>query len=246
MNKSIKKNNPSLLIIAGLVGMGISVIFAVESTPKAMRIIEEEKKKKEEPLTKKEIVKATWKCYVPTAISFGLSMASILMANSMNKRRQEAFAAAYSIAETSLRSYQEKVKEVIGEKKEREIRDELAISKMRETPLISKEVIFTGKGETLCFDELSGRYFRSDRVELDKIFAQLNVRLRNEMYISVNEYWYAIGLSYQDIGDDLGWNIDCGYIEPLYSYGPAEDDSPCLIVGFSSRIAPRYDYRTLM
>lgn len=226
--------------------MGVSLALAVSATPKAIEIIESEEKRKKEKLTKMEVVQATWTCYVPTAISFGLSTTSILLANSMSKKRQEAFATAYSIAESTLQAYQQKVREVIGENKELEIRDEIAISKMRETPFISKEVIFTGKGETLCFDELSGRYFRSDRVELDKIFAQLNVRLRNEMYISVNEYWYAIGLSYKDNGDDIGWNIDCGYIEPLYTYGPAEDGSPCLIVGFSSRVAPRYDYRTLM
>jgi len=46
------------------------------------------------------------------------------------------------------------------------------------------------------------------------------------------------------IGDDLGWNIDDGLIDLEFSSQLAEDETPCLVIGY--RVAPRYDFRTLM
>ena len=73
-----------------------TTVLAVKATPKAMEKIKEvEKNKKEEfdrdhgyseldtmfKLTKPEVVKATWKCYIPAAISGATSIACIVGAN---------------------------------------------------------------------------------------------------------------------------------------------------------------------
>ena len=93
------------------------------------------------------------------------------------------------------------------------------------------------------YDAVSGRYFKSDRDKIDKVINELNRRMRDEMYISLNEFYYEIGLNEISLGDQLGWNIDNGYIEPSFSYQGAEDGTPCLVIGYL--VEPRYDYRGL-
>ena len=74
---------------------------------------------------------------------------------------------------------------------------------------------------------------------------ELDARLRNEMYISLNEFYYEIGLEpLSVIGDDLGWNIDSGYLDLGFSSQIATDGTPCLVIEYNP--APRYDYRNLM
>jgi hypothetical protein len=64
--------------------------------------------------------------------------------------------------------------------------------------------------------------------------------MRDEMYISLNEFYCEIGLSPVKMGDDLGWNIDTGYIDIEFSSQLAEDETPCLVINY--KVAPRYDF----
>jgi hypothetical protein len=64
--------------------------------------------------------------------------------------------------------------------------------------------------------------------------------MRDEMYISLNEFYYEIGLNPISIGDDIGWNIDRGYIELNFSSQLTDDGNPCLVIDY--QVAPRYEY----
>ena len=128
VKKSTIKHSPEILTGIGIAGMVTTTVMAVRATPKALRLIDNAEIKKanetntpyEEPnLSKTEIIKVTWKCYIPVAITGGLSIACLIGASSVNARRNAALATAYSIAETSLKEYQNKVVETIGEKKSR-------------------------------------------------------------------------------------------------------------------------------
>lgn len=238
------KNSPSILMGIGIAGMLTSTVLAVKATPKAIRLITEKENEKEADLTKTEIVKATWKCYIPSVVTSGLSIACLIGSNNINLRRNAALATAYSISENALRLYQEKVVEEIGEKKERAIRDEVAKEKINRDPIVNKEVIITGRGEQLCYDSVGGRYFKCDIEKIRKIEAKLNKRLFSEMFVSLNDFYYEVGMTCTELGDELGWNVDDGQIDFDFSSQLAADDTPCLVIGY--RIAPRYDFRKLM
>lgn len=240
---SAAKHSPEILMGIGIAGMVATSVMAVRATPKALRLIEDKKAEtNEEKLTPIETVKTTWTCYLPAVITGGVSVACLIGANSVNTRRNAALATAYTLSESVLKEYQEKVVETIGEKKEQSVRDAIAKDKLEQNPVINREVIITDKGDTLCFDAVSGRYFKSDIEKLKKAVNELNRRMRDEMYISLNEFYYEIGLNSIGIGDELGWNIDNGYIEPSFSSQLAEDGTPCLVIGY--HVEPRYDYRT--
>lgn len=257
---SAAKHSPEILTGIGIAGMITTTVLAVRATPKALRLIDDEKDRinqqlfdeakakgyeefaRMDRLNPVEIVKTTWTCYLPAVITGGVSVACLIGANSVNVRRNAALATAYTLSESALKEYQEKVVETIGEKKEQSVRDAIAKDKLEQNPVTNREVIITDKGDTLCFDVPSGRYFKSDIEKLKKAVNELNRRMRDEMYISLNEFYYEIGLNGIGIGDDLGWNIDNGYIEPSFSSQLAEDGTPCLVLGY--HVEPRYDYRT--
>lgn len=239
---SASKHSPEILTGIGIAGLVVTTVMAVRATPKALILIEDRKKElREDTLTPVETVKAAWSCYVPAALTGTVSIACLIGANSVNTRRNAALATAYTLSESALKEYQEKVVETIGEKKEQSVRDAIAKDKLEQNPVTNREIIITDKGDTLCFDAVSGRYFKSDIEKLKKAVNELNRQMRDEMYISLNEFYYEIGLSGISIGDDLGWNIDNGYIEPRFSSQLAEDGTPCLVIGYC--VEPRYDYR---
>lgn len=244
--KTIAKHGPQILTGLGVAGFITSVGMAVTATPKAIRLIEDKEtelefeKGKTVRLTKGEIVKTCWKCYVPTAITCVLSASCIIGANSVSNRRTAALATAYKLSETALTEYQDKVVELVGKKKEQEIRDEVAKDKLEKNPVVNREVIITEKGNTLCYDVISGRYFRSDIDKIRRAENAINKRLLDEMYVALNDFYYEIGLDSTSMGDDIGWNIDKGLLDIHFTASLADDDMPCLVLDY--KVAPMYGY----
>ena len=239
---AVKKHSPEILTGVGIAGMVTTTVLAVRATPKALVLIEE---KKEElgvdKLAPVDAVKAAWKCYIPSAAIGGVSIFCLIGASSVNLRRNAALATAYALSESTLRDYQKKVVEEIGEKKAKLVKEAVVKEKIEQNPVTKQEVIITEKGDTLCYDVLSGRYFKSDIEKIKKAVNELNRQMRHDMYVSLNEYYDEIGLDHIAVGYDLGWNIDKGYIDVDFSSHLAADGTPCLAVGYS--VAPQYDFR---
>ena len=236
-------HSPELLTGIGIAGMASAVIFAVKATPKAERLLAEKERQSEaEKLPGWEIMKTVAPCYIPAAVVFAVSTACILGANSVHARRHAALAAAYSLSETAFQEYSEKVKEEIGKNKEQKIRDGIAGDKLKKNPVENREVILTGTGDSLCYDSISGRYFKTGIDKLQKIENLLNKRMLSEMFISLNDFYYEAGLEpLKGTGDDLGWNVDRGLIDLGFSSQLATDGTPCLVLLY--RTAPQYGYQ---
>lgn len=256
---TVTKHSPEILTAMGIAGMATTVILAVKATPKALTLIEDEIDKQNDklieeaeakgldhcPLVNKlkpvEVIKATWKCYIPAAVTGVMSTACIIGASAVNVKRNAALATAYTLSETALKEYQEKVIETIGEQKEQVVRDAIAKDKVDKDPVSNREVIITEKGKTLCYDVFSGRYFESDIELLKKAENKLNRQMMDEMYVSVNDLYYEIGLSGTRMGNEYGWNIDRGLIDMRFSSQLSDDDRPCIVVDYYT--PPQYNYR---
>lgn len=222
-----------------------TTVMAVRATPKALILIEERKEEiGAEKLEAMDMVKTTWACYIPAAITGTLSIACLIGASSVNARRNAALATAYTLSESALKDYQGKVIEMFGEKKNEAVKDAVAKDKVEKNPVVTREVIITEKGNTLCYDAISGRYFKSDIEKIKKAECELNRQMLDDMYVSLNDFYYEIGLDSVKLGDELGWNVDSGYIDLSFSSQLASDGTPCLVIDYS--VAPRYDYRNLL
>ena len=240
LGRTIEKHSPEILTGIGIAGMVTTTVLAVKATPKAIKLLEKERKRRNEELTAVDVVKTTWKCYIPAVVTGATSVACLIGASSVNMKRNAALATAYSISHTALTEYQEKVIETIGEKKERAVRDKIAEDRVKNNPVSNNSVIMTERGNTLCYDAMSGRYFRSDIDKIKKAENFLNNRLINEMYFSLNEFYEELGLEPTRLGDELGWNMSDGLIEIFFRSQIADDGNPCIVVDYN--IAPKYDY----
>ena len=239
------KRSPEILTGIGIAGMITTTVLAVTATPKALKQIEEKQKEEQvDHLTPVETVKTAWKPYIPAAVTGTVSVACLIGASSVSARRNAVLATAYSLSETALKEYREKVIETVGEKKEEVIRDKVAKERIEKNPVKNQEVIVTEKGNTLCYDVISGRYFKSDIEKIRKVENYLNKKMIDERYVSLNDFYYELGLKCTSLGNDLGWNINDGLINLNFSSQLTEDEEPCLVIDYN--IAPRYDYSKLM
>lgn len=240
VGRTMARYSPEILMGLGIAGMVVSTVTAVKATPKAMKIIESLSEEKEEKLTKTEVVKTTWQLYLPSVITGALSIACLIGSNSINVRRNAALAAAYTLSESALKEYKGKVLETIGEKKEKEIVDAIAQDRVNANPVSKNEVIFTGSGDTLCYDPIGGRYFHSDRTKIERAEIEINRRLLVEDYISLNEFYYELGLEGTEKGELLGWNVNDGKFETRFSSRLSDSGTPCLVLMFD--VGPKYKY----
>lgn len=244
--KSIKgvleRHTPEILTGIGVAGMITTTILAVKATPKACLLIDDRKDELEvEKLPATELIKTTWKCYIPAAVTGGASIACLVGASSVNFKRNAALATAYKLSEAALSEYKDAVLETIGEKKERTVRDKVAERRLKENPVTKNEVIITGNGTTLCYDPVGNSYFKSNIQQIESAKNKLNARMLSENYVSLNDFYDELGIGPTKLGEDLGWDIyKDGLIDIAFSSQLAEDGTPCLVMDYS--IAPRYEY----
>lgn len=242
--RSVKKNSPVILTAVGITGMVTSTVLAVKATPLALDLIHEAEFEKGEELTKKEVIKATWKPYMPAVGTAVFSIACIIGANSIHMRRSAALATAYKLSQSALHEFKEKAVEVVGEKKVSEIKQKVNQDKVDKDPVSKTEVIITDKGKTLMYDTISGRYFESSIEEINKIVNELNRDMLSDMYISLNQFYSAIGLQHTKAGYDLGWQCDKGLIEVDFGATIADDGRPCITIDFP--YPPHYGFDRLI
>ena len=240
----LSEHSPEILVGVGIAGMITTTVLAVKATPKALELIEERKEEENlDTLTPVETIQTTWKCYIPTIISGVTSIACLIGASSVHVKRNAALATAYKLSETALTEYREKVVETIGENKEKLIKEKVDKERIEKNPVSKNEVLITSKGNTLCFDVISGRYFKSDIDLIKRAENALNKQMFNDMYVSLNEFYDELGLDHIGIGDDLGWSIDKGMIDLEFSSQLADDGTPCIVVDYN--VAPRYGYSSI-
>ena len=254
--KFLGKYSPEILTGIGIIGMGYSIISAVKATPKAMLLIEDRKAEDkrqlstdgtiliEEQFPITTIIKTTWKVYLPSAISFILSAGCIIGASTVNYKRNAALGAAYALSERTLIRYRDKVIDTLGERKEHEIRNKIAQDDVKNNQPSPQQIIITTKGNTLCKDMISGRYFKSDIEIIKQTINKLNRRLTYDHYISLNEFYYELGMDGIKNGDLMGWNLDNGLLEPSFNACITENDEPCIVLDID--ISPKYDFDKLI
>lgn len=260
VGRAAQQHSPEILTGIGIAGMITTTILAVKATPKALEMIEEEKGRILEqatveeaqewsdqgkiPMSPIDIVKVAWKPYVPSAVTGIFSITCLIGATSISSRRNAALAAAYKLSETALIEFKEKAVEVVGDKKVKKITEEVNKDKIEKNPVTKNPILVTEKGNTLIFDTISGRYFKSDMDLINREINRLNARmLGGEMYVSLSQVYNAINLETISISDYIGWSVNDGVIEPVFDAMVTDDGQPCLVLDY--QIVPHYDFDKL-
>jgi hypothetical protein len=233
--KAAADNTPTILTVIGVTGTVATAVLAAKGAFKADEILRREAgdrifhEGELQPLEVKEKVEKTWQCFVPAAISGIATVTCIVAANRVSSHRAEALASAYLISQKAAQEYKNKVLEKLGEKKEREIRDEITQKHVNENP--PSMALIVASDNVLCLDAHSGRYFTSDMVTIGKAVNDTNFQILNNDYASLTDFWDRIGLQKTSESDEVGWNTDKG-LEVEYSGAITPDGKPCIAVEF--------------
>lgn len=249
--KGVSKNGSEILAGFGIAGVVVTVIFAVRDTSKAVPLIEEKKKEaaeKNEKLKAAEVVKTTWKCYIPTATAGIFSIGCIIGAQCVSAKRISALAAACKLSETALMDLKDTTEEVVGEEQVKEIKQKIAEKKVGKIDVKDSDkskVVVASDGDAWFVDPISNQPFSSTVNKIDAAVNRLNRRMRSEMYISLSDLYDEIGggLQHTSISDELGWRIDKSEIQVEYSDAIVKDGKAYVVMDFL--IGPEYDFNKM-
>lgn len=253
-----KKNNSAILAGLGVVGLIATGYFAYKAGAKADRILEEKRKdmalvdpkdKEAKKAVSTETAKALAPILAPPIVMGIASTACIIGSHKASQRKIAALSAAYSIAETSIKELNGKMRETLGEQKTRQIKDAITKDKLNANPPVENNIILPENGDIMCKDSYSGRFFRSNAQKIGLAINKMSGRIATEMYVSLNDFYDAINSSDLPpipMGEDLGWNIDDLYNGALpITYTAILTDSgiPCLCLDYD--ISLRADFKNL-
>lgn len=244
----LKENSPTILTGLGVAGVVTTAIMAANATPKALAALDKAYVEKNtesgiedenmQDLTVLETLRVAAPYYAPSAIMGIATIGCIIGANSVNLRRNATLASLYSVSERTLKEYQAKTKEIVGEKKAQKIEDAAMQSIVNQHN--GTEVIKTINGDTPFFDPLSGRYFTSSIEFVRKAQNDIKEMIFGDMAIPLNEFYYALGIPGITLGEDCGWNTS--FMPDIQFTGTLRSDgTPCVALNY--KVGPIYNYR---
>ncbi len=237
---AIKNNSTHILTALAVGGVVGTSVLAAKATPAAVREVEELREKVPYQLKKTEILRVTWKHYVPAAIAGVSTIACIVGANTISSKREAALVAGAAFTERAYKEFRESAKEELGEKKVNELHEKAYSKAVAENPP-APELIPTDADKILCMDAWSQRYFQANRNMIDKAVNDVNFQVINNEYASVNDFWRYLGLAPTTHGEEFGWStthkMDIWYTSILTS----EDSKPVLVFDYHN--PPTADYR---
>lgn len=238
------EHSPEILTGLGITGMAITAILAVKATPKVLDILAEVKEEHKNDADKKAYAKDI--ClkvapkYTPAVIMFGVSAACLIGSTTVNNKRTAALATAYSLSETALVEYKDKVKEMFGEEKEKEVHNAIVQDHIQRNP--APMVALPSGDDVLCYDVFGDRWFYSTYNKIGQAANAFNKNLLTGfcMYDNLTNFYYELGLSGVRDSDKRYFNVDhlVDVSEP--GAGLTDDNRPYLIMEFMD--PPKEEY----
>lgn len=234
--KVLVKHSPKILTALGISGMFGTILWAIKQKDDADLRIKNAKAEKaadqsedgsvtnidDITLTPVETVKAVFPAYWGVGLSFALSAAAIIGSDYISDKRQVALSAAYTIADMSLKEFQKKTEEVVGEKKMSFINQKVAQDQVDKNPPDKKVVEYVGLNTqySIFLAPYTNVPFVAKIDDVKAVFNRINSRLNygdqvslNEILADLNEIAVDTGngkgvTENRDIGDMFYWDIN--------------------------------------
>lgn len=185
----VSNNKVAILTGFGVAGVVGTAFLAGKATLEADRKLAELKQKEARELTQKEIVKATYKYYIPVVAAGLGTIASILYAHHVNAKEIAAVWTVAKTAETALMENREGIRKVFGDKGLRKLDEELNNNHAAQYFSNVNSVYDTGHGNVLCCEGfLTGTLFRANREWIRKCVNDFNARLIDGEHLCYNDF----------------------------------------------------------
>lgn len=245
----LNQHSPRLLFIAGTVGMVGTVVLSSRATLKIEGVLEDaeietnllvaqgqeavddENRNYTAKDLKQDILKLKVhhaqrliKLYMPAIVLGGLSIAALTKSHSMLTKRNASLTLAYAAATEALNEYRDRVRQSVGDEREKEIyygmKDHVIVEDTDKGPKKVNTKVATEPGLYARFYDEYAKNWQPDP-ELNRIFITnqqryLNDRLHAKGHVFLNEAYDALGLERSEAGQHVGWTLDGegdGYID---------------------------------
>lgn len=230
-----RKNSPQILLITGIFGFAATNIISSQRSRKLDPIIEEaneelESIRESEEYDNKKIiftyVKTGYRIcrlYFPAIVVGGISIGCFVASNGILMDRNGTLAAAYTAIDASFKEYRERVKNDIGEEKDKKYRYGITEKKINvletdpetgEVKKVKKKVKMSAANTNeyvRIFDELNPNWKNSSEYNVLFLRSQenyMNTLLRINKYLFLNDVYDALGFPRTKIGQVVGWIYD--------------------------------------
>lgn len=228
-----KKNSPTVMFVAGIVGVTAAAVMASRATLKLEETLATpldhlddinslehsaytaQDKAQDKVVAYGELVFGLGKLYGPAIIVGGLGIACLTGSHNILTKRNAALTAAYAGLERTYNAYRDRIRKEIGDDKEAELHYEV----VRDEAKKDKEVALKFKGGAKFpgyspyakfFDESSKNWERNPERNLYFISCQqrwLNDLLHRRGYLLLNEVYESLGLPHTSAGCVVGWTM---------------------------------------
>jgi hypothetical protein len=158
-----------------------------------------------------EKIKLTGSIYLPSVLIGAATISCIFGANALNKRQQACLTSAYALLSTSYNEYRDKVKELLVDET-----DEKVIQSVAELHYNDNDALPHIEGKQKFFDFFSLQMFESTIEDVERAERYVNELLESRGYVSLVEFYEALGLEVADCDYGLGWSSSIGHY--LYGY----------------------------
>lgn len=239
----LAKNKSTILKGFGIASMVVAVIDTAILSPK---MVEDVKKKKEElgvdKLPKKEVIKTVAPYAALPIASVAIGATTILIGDRIDSKEAFATVTALALSESLAEERRELTREIVGEKKAKDIDEALARKHLENSERTS--IVVTGNGQYLCYDSLTKQFFRATRNEVEKRINNCNADMINGEEIRLNDYCLSLNLDETELGEDLVWSVGTtGLINVNYtSILDSSTGEPCMVIEHTKLPRPRQHY----
>lgn len=190
------------------------------------------------PLPPKEIIKDTWKFYIPVAVvGMGTALA-VIGSNRVSARQQVALISAAAISERALTEYQQKLADTTSRPKAQKIRDEILQDQVDEKTSEFDRLRPLTDGDVWVIESHTKQVFISNAEKIHRAENDANRQAIHDGYVSLNTFLDYLGLPTSDAGEVVGWTAQ----KPLEVRigGAARDEKPVLTIDYVR--PPTVDY----
>lgn len=244
-----RKHSPLIATVVAVGGVVATAVAAAKAAPKAEEALDDlrevtldENARPVKPSLPQK-AKATWKIWLPTVVSGGLTIGSIILAHSLHTKRYAALMGLYVAGNQAFQELKEAIEESSATNKVKEEIKEKASEKAAARIDAKQPEGFQAAsafgGGTLFYDALIGRPFYSDIDTIDRAVNRFNQGLLHHDYSCLNEFYAILGLDPVDIGSEVGWN-NSNLMEIEKNAFLVSESEPAIMITHASK--PSFDY----
>lgn len=237
MNKqNIVKAMPTVLFITGIVGIFVSEVMVARDTLKAEKILYEKHitRNKIENITAgedivhkfapkpfkeyaPEVIKATWKCYIPTLVATAGTVSALIASKHLTAKQMALLSTAVASTGSLVQRYRREILERTDENILSEIDTAVASATMKDAniPVIETSHLLStdvddlmDDGEHLFFDPFTKVKFHSTKLAVmgAKYYLNRNFSLGSEAPLSM--FYGFLGLDLPEEYSYAGWDVN--------------------------------------